>query len=348
MRDVTRGEANPFNNIVAIDEEREQQLFNELLVRYEAAVCTSEQLATMDIAPRKFLMGHWMREGDLGFVYGWRGSGKTWFVNAIGTRIATGKDLEDWTVPEASAVLHVDGEMPFDDAKARILGMHKGNTLYQILHHDRLFETCGLSMNLTDTRTQKVLTALCIKRDIKLLILDNLSCLFSGMPENDADAWELVLNWLLDLRRRRIAVLIVHHASRSGTMRGTSKREDSVSYVIKVDEVKNRDDNDKGARFQTNFEKQRNSDSREWTREWTFQTESDGQISIGCTEISFDGKVLQLIQAGLSSASDIAEELNVAKSTVSKAAQRLLDKKLIETSGRQYKPRGFMKETKTP
>jgi hypothetical protein len=125
----------------------------------------------------------------------------------------------------------------------------------------------------------------------------------------------------------------------------------SGEYPAKVHKLRALDGtkpNDKGARFQTNFEKQRNSDSREWTREWTFQTESDGQISIGCTEISFDGKVLQLIQAGLSSASDIAEELNVAKSTVSKAAQRLLDKKLIETSGRQYKPRGFMKETKTP
>jgi hypothetical protein len=108
-----------------------------------------------------------------------------------------------------------------------------------------------------------------------------------------------VLNWLLDLRRRRIAVLIVHHASRTGTMRGTSKREDSAFWVIRVDEVKGRPPNEEGARFQTTFTKQRNSASPEWTREWTFQTQSDGQISIGCTELSFDSKALQLIQYGL-------------------------------------------------
>src|SRR5208282_2943460 len=118
---------------------------------------------------------------------------------------------------------------------------------YQILHHDRLFETCGLSMNLVDPLAQRVLTSMCVRRNIKLLILDNLSCLFSGMPENDAIAWELVLNWLLDLRRRKIAVLIVHHEGISGRMRGTTKREDSASYVLKVTEVQNRDQNEKGA-----------------------------------------------------------------------------------------------------
>ena len=48
----------------------------------------------------------------------------------------------------------------------------------------------------------------------------------SFLKENDADAWELLLNWLLELRRRRIAVIIVHHAGAAGQrMRGTTKRE---------------------------------------------------------------------------------------------------------------------------
>jgi hypothetical protein len=51
------------------------------------------------------------------------------------------------------------------------------------------------------------------------------------MRENEADSWELVNNWLLDLRRRKIAVVIIHHAGRSGEMRGTSKREDNVFLI---------------------------------------------------------------------------------------------------------------------
>jgi hypothetical protein len=324
--------------------DRDELLFKELLSKYESALCTEAELESMAITPRNLLLGKWMKEGDTGFVFGERGSGKTWFVGAIATHLSTGAELFEWTVPEPVDVLLVDGEMPVDEARDRLKGMSKGNTRLHVLHHETLFERTGLSMNLTDERVQRIVTELCVRKKIKLLLLDNLSCLFSGIKENDADEWEKVLNWLLDLRRRRIAVLIVHHASRTGTMRGTSRREDAAFWVIRVDEVQDRQENEKGARFQTSSTKQRNSDTREWTREWTFQTEPDGQISIGCTEISFDEKVLQLIQDGLTSATEVADELGVAKSTVSKAAKRLEDKKLIEKSGRQYRPRSFMNQ----
>jgi len=325
-------------------DQRDELLFQELLAKYESAICTSHQLEAMEIPRRALLMGKWMREGDLGFVFGERGSGKTWLVDAIGTHLSAKKDLFEWNVPAASNVLMVDGEMPLDATRDRLKGISPGNTRLHILHHEMLFDRSGMAMNLTTERLQKIVTQICLNKSIKLLILDNLSCLFSGIKENDADEWEKVLNWLLDLRRRRIAVLIVHHASRTGTMRGTSKREDAAFWVIRVDEVKDREEDQAGARFETTFIKQRNSDAREWTREWTFKTAPDGEISIGCIEISFDEKVLQLIQAGLTSPTDISSELGVAKSTVSKAAKRLADKKLIELNGRQYKPRGFMKE----
>jgi len=328
----------------AEDEDSLQKVFEELLAKYEAAICTSKELETLPIKPRKFLVGQWMREGDTGFVYGERGSGKTWFIDAIATHLSTGTELFDWTIPEAVDVLLIDGEMPGDETRLRLMGMSPKNERLYVLHHELLFDRTGLAMNLTDPQLQRVITELCIRKNIKLLILDNLSCLFSALKENDADEWEKALNWLLDLRRRRIAVLIVHHAGKSGQMRGTTRREDSAFWVIRIEEVKGRSTEEKGARFQITFTKQRNSDSPEWNREVTFQTEANGEISIGSEGFSFDGKVLQLIQDGLSTATEIAEELGVAKSTVSKAAKRLLDAKLIEKRGRNYEPRGVMRK----
>jgi hypothetical protein len=101
------------------DEDSEQQIFEELLTKYSTAICTSEQLESLDIPARKFLMGQWMREGDLGFVFGERGSGKTWLVDAIATHLSTGKALDDWAAPEARDVLLIDGEMPLDSARDR-------------------------------------------------------------------------------------------------------------------------------------------------------------------------------------------------------------------------------------
>jgi hypothetical protein len=325
-------------------EDSDEKIFEELLTKYSAAICTSQELESLDIPSRQFLMGQWMREGDLGFVFGERGSGKTWFVDAIATHLSAGQDLFGWAVPAAVDVLLIDGEMPLDASRDRLKGMTPNNSQLYVLHHERLFDQSGLAMNLTNERVQRIVTEICVGKSIKLLVLDNLSCLFGGIKENEADDWEKVLNWLLDLRRRGIAVLIVHHASRTGTMRGTSKREDAAFWIIRVDEIKGREECDRGARFETTFVKQRNSDSREWTREWIIKTECDGQITIGCEEISFDGKVFQLIQAGLTSATEIADELGVVKSTISKAAKRLEDKKLIELNGRQYRPRGFVKE----
>jgi predicted ArsR family transcriptional regulator len=323
-----------------LDEEGEK-LFEELLERYESALCTSVELEALPIRARKPLLGRWMKEGDTGFVFGDRGGGKTWLVDAIASHLSTGRDLFEWCVPTAVDVLLVDGEMPADECRNRLKGITPGNQRLHILHHEMLFDRTGLVMNLTDAQVQRVIRELCIKKNIKLLILDNLSCLFSGIKENDADEWEKVLNWLLDLRRRQIAVLIVHHASRSGTMRGTSKREDAAFWVIKVDAIQDHAAPDEsGAKFETTFTKQRNSDSPEWTRKWTFRTDADGTISIGCTEFSFDEKVLQLIQSGLISATEIADELGQHKSNVSRAATRLMEKKLIEKNGRGYRPRG--------
>src|SRR6516165_7445483 len=134
----------------------------------------------------------------------------------------------------------------------------------QSIQANRIRSSSRSVANLTEPKQQKIVTELCTQKNAKLRILDNLSCLFSGLKENDADSWELVLNWLLDFRRRRIAVLIVHHSSKSGSMRGTYRREDAAFWVIRVDPVKDRGPNDLGARFQTAFEKQRNSAEQEW------------------------------------------------------------------------------------
>jgi RecA-family ATPase len=215
-------------------EDSEQRIFEELLEKYSTAICTSEQLESLEIPSRQFLMRQWIREGDLGFVFGERGSGKTWFIDAIATHLSTGRDLDNWAAREAADVLLIDGEMPLDAARDRLKGMSSGNQQLHILHHEKLFDQFGLVMNLTNERAQRIITEICLKRTIKLLILDNLSCLFSGIKENDADEWEKVLNWLLDLRRRRVAVLIVHHAGTSGRMRGTTRREDAAFWVIRV------------------------------------------------------------------------------------------------------------------
>lgn len=311
---------------------------------YSLAIYTSAALEDIEIPPRANLLGDWLREGDLGFIYGERGIGKTWLVCAIAACVSAGRNLDSWENHGSFPVLYIDGEMPLDLTRDRLKGLEPKNRRLCVLHHEVLYNQSERSINVAAQNIQRVITELCVKGSFKLLVLDNLSCLASGMKENDADEWEKLLMWLLELRRRRIAVIIVHHSGRSGLMRGTTKREDSAAWVIKVSQS-SEDPEDATAKFTSSFEKKPRSISRaEWIRSWIFKTEHNQSVSFNCEEKSNEGKILDLICDGLGSASDIAIELGVAKSLVSRLAKRLIEKKLIELKGRNYVPRGFMVE----
>jgi putative DNA primase/helicase len=63
-------------------------------------------------------------------------------------------------------------------------------------------------------------------------------------------------NWLLRLRRKGIAVLLVHHAGVNGRQRGTSRREDALDTVIALRRPADYSP-EQGARFEIYLEKAR-------------------------------------------------------------------------------------------
>jgi RecA-family ATPase len=239
-REVTKPEENP--------EKSWADALNE-------SVVTSSQLRDLHLIPRKRLLGDWFCEGDLGFIFAFRGVGKTWLALTIAKALSTGGKLGDWQAHERVKVLYIDGEMPPDLMRSRCEGLDASNGNLQFLNHEILFDRTGKVLNITNREIQDAITERCLMSGVKVLILDNLSTLASGMKENGADSWELVNNWLLHLRRRKIAVVIVHHAGRSGEMRGTSKREDNVFWIIALDDAKKNNDDKRGARFISRFTK---------------------------------------------------------------------------------------------
>jgi putative DNA primase/helicase len=92
---------------------------------------------------------------------------------------------------------------------------------------------------------------------IDLVIFDNLSTLCTIGSESAGDAWVPMQNWLLKLRRRGIAALLVHHAGTNGRQRGTSRREDALDTVIALRRPEDYSP-DQGARFEVHLEKLRN------------------------------------------------------------------------------------------
>jgi len=287
------------------------------------SIVTSLELSNLALTPRKKLLGDWLCEGDCGFVYAPRGVGKTWFALAIAQALSTAGKLGEWKALERVRVLYVDGEMPPDLMRDRANGLERGNDNLEFLNHLILFERAGRVLNIANREVQQALTAHCIKNAVKVLILDNLSTLASGMKENEADSWEQLNPWLLDLRRRRIAVVIVHHAGRSGQMRGTSKREDNVFWIIALDDMKKNADDKRGARFISHFTKpSRNTQHEVPAFEWHFVTELNGQVSIAHKQAQTLDVFRSVIESGVTKCDEVADAMKLPKYEVSRMAKK--------------------------
>jgi len=296
----------------------------------------SAGIEALGLPPRNPILGDWFKEGDCGFIYAPRGLGKTWLSLGIASAVANGRRLGPWQAHGVWPVCYVDGEMAVDGMLERMNGMEAGPNL-SILNHEALFHLSAKVLNIAEPETQQALMDYCLETGQRVLVLDNLSCLASGMEENKADHWEAVLNWLLAMRRHKVAVLIVHHAGRNGEMRGTSKREDAAFWVLRLDAVdEEKAGAEKQTRFISRFTKERNSGKPQAPLEWTFQTGPDGLTRIGHKEADRLALFRQWVEAGLSSATDIATEMGVSKGNVSKMAKEAQKAGWLSSDGRKY------------
>jgi len=110
-----------------------------------------------------------------------------------------------------------------------------------------------------------------------VLLLDNLSTLSSGLKENDNDEWDKIKRWLLHLRRLGIAVIILDHQGKNYEHRGASRKEDNVTWVIRLTNLRRKGDGFVGAKFRSDFEKNRNDPAGYQSIEWSYSYDKEAK-----------------------------------------------------------------------
>jgi putative DNA primase/helicase len=319
--------------------EAKDQQQNEWLTVLPAAVLAGDELSKIKLPPRQVIIADWFSEGDCGFIFAPRGLGKTWMNLGLAVAITTKGAFGPYSSQVAWPVLYVDGEMPFEVMRSRILALHGAiPENFHFLSHEMLFQQEQKTLNLLNTASQEAVTALCLAKHIRVLILDNLSCLFGGLKENDADSWEPVKLWLLTLRRHRIAVIVVHHTGRNPQyMRGTTRREDDVFWVIRLEEPADaKVTRTPGARFITRFTKNRGAPTEPLSYDWLIQPEGDRRVQVSYKESNSDDVIVAWVRDGLTTATDIAMEMGVTKGTISRRVARLIEQGRLEKHQRHY------------
>jgi len=222
------------------------------------ALVSFQELLTLKVLERKRYV-KWLPERGLVMVYGPRGAGKTIFMLGLTISLTTGNPFLKWPVHHVTGVLYVDGEMPIVELRERTVALaHKAIPEHlHFLTGELVYEKLGVDLILTSEAArmaiEKILDA---NPHIRVVILDNISCLFSGISEDKKQDWEPINNWLVRLRHRGITVVLVHHAGKGGQQRGTSGRADSLDVVLSMEYPQDYRPED-GCHFYLRFKKSR-------------------------------------------------------------------------------------------
>jgi putative DNA primase/helicase len=292
------------------------------------------ELLSLEVRPREMILGPILPEQGLTMIHAPRGIGKTHVSLMIAYAVATGTSMfqEKWISTKPHKVLIVDGEMPLVVMQERLARIVNSSRTEMIIDENLKIITPDLQEksipDLSTTKGQQLIEE--HLKDIKLLILDNYSALCRGGRENEAESWIPLQEWFLDLRRRGLSVLLIHHSNKSGGQRGTSRKEDLLDTIITLGKPDDYDPRE-GARFEVHYEKARGFYGEEaapfeaWLKEererltWHIRPLEECQIE----------RVIDLKKEGLTQR-DIALETGLSPATVNRRLKEAKEKGFLE------------------
>ncbi len=294
---------------------------------------TLEEFLKMELPKREMILAPFFPSQGLCLLYAQRGVGKTHVALGIGYAIATGGSFLKWKAPKPRKVLYIDGEMPAGAMQERLQRISLKEDLklpdpsYLQLITPDLQDNAMPDLSIKEERG--ALEDLILGSD--LIIIDNISTLFRSVDENEAESWQPVQDWALELRRKGKSVLFVHHAGKKGLQRGTSKREDVLDCVIKLVQPSGYSA-DQGAAFEVIFEKTRHFTGNDAAPfQVRLKEEEDGLWQWEVGGITIDSEVEEVAEA-------VKEGLTIGQ-TMNRTG---LTKSQVETRKKKAKEQGLI------
>lgn len=298
-------------------------------------VLSLQELLQTSFPERESLLSPIILTQSLSMIHAWRGLGKTHIGLGIAYAVASGGKFLKWYSPQPRGVLYLDGEMPGSALQERLVAITAASDREPLPDYFRIItpdlQDAGGMPDLSTLEGQAAVNAM-LTPETALIVVDNISCLCRSGRENEAESWLPVQGWALRQRAAGRAVLFIHHSGKNGEQRGASKREDILDTVIKLKRPVDYEPS-QGAAFELIFEKARHlkgEDTASFEARLTTNPVSGLQewIYKDVALTSFD-RVVTLANEGLSQ-SEIANELQLNKSNVSRHWKKAVEQGLIQ------------------
>ncbi|MFC1789036.1 AAA family ATPase [Thermodesulfobacteriota bacterium] len=179
-----------------------------------------DEFVSAEIEKPPLFISPWLTQDSITMIYGPRGLGKTWLAMIIAVSLtrenASEIEIGPWRTLRSAGVLFVDGEMEESmlQERVKILSSALGeedlrNPLVLLSAHRYVKDHSKSEISLTaDEFRDTIFNILNEREEIKVMILDNLSALATGIDENLKKEWDPINQWLISLRHLGVSVLI--------------------------------------------------------------------------------------------------------------------------------------------
>lgn len=283
------------------------------------------EFLSMSIPERGYLLSPILPVQGIGIMYAPRGIGKTFAALSVAVAVASGGTIFNWRAPMPKRTLYVDGEMPATSMQSRLMALVSGMSVpphalknLSLITPD--LQPCPMP-DLSTVSGQTLLEP--FLKGVDMVVLDNIATLCRTGKENESQSWQPMQAWLLDLRRRGITVLLIHHAGKSGDQRGTSAREDIMDTVISLRRPREYSMAE-GARFEVHLTKARailGDDAKPFEANLVTEGNSLQWQTKELEDVELE-ELKRLLSEGYS-IRDCAEEMGKSKGTIQRLKRKL-------------------------
>ena len=270
-------------------------------------VVTLGELLAAPLVARRPILEPWLRERHLALLYAPSGLGKSLLALSVAIAVAGAGRVPGLGVAgEARRVLYVGGEMDVPDIQERaewLLGRVPGVDREAVRSNLRFLARLGQGRgvefpDLMCSEGQAAILAKVEEVGADLVLLDNLSTLATVEDENDASSFNVLVDFLVEMKARGVSTLVVHHSRKAGigegSYRGSQKLSVIFNTILRMERTKDeagallRGD---GASFVLHWEKYRERRDENTRTPLVMTLGDDGWV----TEVDEDTRITALV-----------------------------------------------------
>ena len=210
--------------------------------------------------PPEFLISPLMCKGDITILYASKGLGKTLLALSIAYMVALGKSLFSlWKCKKPTPTLYLDGEIGESGMKARkdscrrCFNLEKNHDSDLWFISDRLNLYSNKDRSFIDSEIIRINSSYAKNEEIKFIVIDNLTSMQEG--KDYATGWNNFFTWAKRLQNNGISLLILFHANKDDSMRGSQMKLINADNVIFVDRLESDNGSNKTGHLKRNSKK---------------------------------------------------------------------------------------------